>query len=136
MRTNVKELSKTAQDIEEFRDAFDPTDGNFVEHLEAFFGEANATQAFEFFKITYDNDTGEVTVPGHFNYKNALEVVTNYLEKMEKSDAKNEDYSEEVNRYDAYTAPHRGADDGTFDYAGTYVISILELLEKHSSSTN
>ena len=66
------------------------------------------------------------------DFDEALEVVNEYFDNLDV-----EDYiytSHRAKAYDEHTAPHRGADDGTYDYAGTYVISILCVLQEHMRS--
>jgi hypothetical protein len=88
--------------------------------------EAAAVQALEFFDIDYNSDDDTLTVPEDFDYKEALSVVSNYFDSLDKVEPI---LSERAKAYDEHTKPHRGADDGTYDYAGTYVLSILDIIK-------
>jgi len=102
-------------------------DQNMFEHLIA---EAQCVGALEFFGITFDETTKAFEVSDEFDVQEALEVVSDYLTFQEDlSDWNEAEASDRVNAYNSHTEPRRGADDGTFDYAGTYVISILSIIK-------
>jgi len=127
MRTNIKELFKVAQTI----DKKSSWQGEDEEEIAGIFSEADGTKALEFFDIKFDNETRSVEYNEKLNFEVCIKIVNKYLEKIEEKAPKDSDYPQEVNDYDNITRPNRGADDGTFDYAGTFVISILELLQAH-----
>ena len=95
--------------------------------------EAIGTKAFDYFDITeamYDGELG-LEFPNYVDLNEVLNVVSAYLciQNEEWSDLK-KFYSTyeiiEAIKYDAHTRDFRGADDGTFDYAGTYVIDLVQ----------
>lgn len=129
MKTNIRELIEIAITLPEFEHFKEQIEQENIEELEALFGEANEVSALEYFNITFDPNTNEITFDEHkINFDQALDIVNKYLTKQEE-EIKDSDCEKEVNEYDKFTKPKRGADDGTFDYAGTYVISILEILQ-------
>ena len=96
------------------------------------FEEASATQALDFLSIRYDRDTHSAIFPTDYDFDEALEVVNEYFDNLDVEDYIYTSYRAKA--YDEHTAPHRGADDGTYDYAGTYVIAILCVLQEHMRS--
>ena len=96
-----------------------------TEYLNYLCAESQGVKALEFFDITYKE--GEITLPRAFDFKKALTIVGDYFDWANDEKV----LYGEARKYNAYTKPHRGADDGTFDYAGTYVISILTVLMEH-----
>jgi hypothetical protein len=99
------------------------TDGE-LEMVEHYIAEAYGTHALSFFGITVH----------HFKLilsrkitEEDLDTVHQYLEYVEGPDDGHYP-NETVKAYDLHTYDHRGADDGTFDYAGTYVITLLEAI--------
>jgi len=85
-------------------------------------------------------------IPG-IDLDQAINIVNCYLDLVDCSDSFTRQYvTEKLNniqhnyspdiitlakQYDTFTDTDRGADDGTYDYAGTYVISILDALNIH-----
>ena len=98
------------------------------EDLKYLIAEATATKALAFFNISFDETRDILEVPDVFDIDEAIEVVNLYLSYQEEDIAT---YSDRARQYDEHTKPTRGADDGTFDYAGTFVISILSVLQAH-----
>ena len=97
------------------------------EDLKYLIAEASTTRGLAFFNISYDETRDILEVPDVFDIDEAIEVVTKYLDYVEEGDT----YVLEGRpyEYDRDTRPYRGADDGTFDYAGTFVISILCIIK-------
>jgi len=140
MKVKIRNIDKSILESEQCEDYTD-----FV-HLLA---EARAVNALAFFEIDYDDTRDTVEVSDAFDYDEAINIVNVYLEIVEAdgerpadivesvtipdSIEEREDYvhriHKEAERYDDFTESSRGADDGTFDYAGTYVISILSILQ-------
>ena len=123
-----------------------------IENLNEFLficAEAEIVEALDFFDIAFDENERTLSIPDSFNFEDALNIVNAYLEIVEADEhsvadingaieipsniIEEEDYvyriSKEAMRYDEHTKPNRGADDGTYDYAGTFVISILSVLQ-------
>ena len=98
-------------------------DHAMLEHLLA---EARACNALEFFEIEYDHEKRTVAFPDAFDFEEALETVNQYFNHLDDDEA---EYGERAKQYDEHTESARGADDGTYDYAGTYVISILSIFK-------
>jgi len=96
-------------------------------HFVYLLAEARAVNALAFWEIDYDDTRDTVEVSDAFDYNDAIETVNLYLSYQEGDIAT---YSDKAKAYDQATKSSRGADDGTFDYAGTYVISILCILQK------
>ena len=99
------------------------------EYFEYLLSEAIGTTALAFFNITFDRETKILTVPDELDIDQALETVNQYLTDVE--DESEWDESQETDNskaYNEFTKDNRGADDGTFDYAGTFVISILSVI--------
>jgi len=140
--TNIYDISKEIL-IEE-----DCEDHEYFEYL---VDESNCVNALEFFELKYDAKKHTITIPEAFDYILAINIINQYLERVEANGehilptdsitiperiTEKEDYiyrvNQEAKRYDEHTYHSRGADDGTFDYAGTYMISILCVLLEHS----
>lgn len=117
MKVKIRNIEKSILESEHLEDYTD-----FV-HLLA---EARAVNALAFFEIDYDDTRDTVEVSDAFDYDEAIEVVNLYLSYQDGDIAT---YSDRAKQYDDFTESSRGADDGTFDYAGTYVISILSVLK-------
>ncbi len=94
-------------------------------------GEAEAVFALDYFGIHVDLEALIVKTNDAFDVDRAIEVVNCYLDIVEEEDTSlyTKSIISEAEDYNAYTRPHRGADDGTFDYAGTYVLAILDLIK-------
>ena len=118
-KIKISDLSKENLDAEHCEDHA------YVEYL---CGDAGATGAFDFFGIEYNEKQQTLTIPDAFDFDVAIKIVNDYLEDVECDDPHTNPRAE---AYDEWTADKRGADDGTFDYAGTFVISILCLLQTH-----
>jgi hypothetical protein len=95
--------------------------------------EAEECKSWEFFEIEVDYNAQEIIVPDNFNAEETLQVICCYLDIVEGNDT--DDYASDIvakaQAYDEFTVNYRGADDGTYDYAGTYVISILEAVNNY-----
>ena len=90
--------------------------------------ESDACNALEFFDIQVKDNI--LSIPDEFDFDRALAVVEAYLSFHEDDvwDC-DPDVKDEAINYDEATEASRGADDGTFDYCGTYVIDILTSLK-------
>ena len=87
--------------------------------------EASATKALAFFDIIYDSEAKTLTYPDALDLERAEKIVNQYLEDIEEEEFPPNSIAF---KYNKYTEPFRGADDGTYDYVGTYVSSILAIL--------
>lgn len=122
-KIKIYELSKEILDNEHCEDHA------FFEYL---CEEAQPTKALEFFKLEFDRDTHSISVPDEFDFDKAIETVNQYLQDVDElGDWGESQPTDDSNEYNEYTKDSRGADDGTLDYAGTYVISILSVLQAH-----
>jgi len=99
-----------------------------LEYFEYLLAEASPTRGLAFFNISYDKESKTLTIPDEIDLAEAIEVVNEYLAIVEEEIAPMPGRAVD---YDRYTRPFRGADDGTFDYAGTFVISILCVIQAH-----
>jgi hypothetical protein len=84
-----------------------------------YIAEAASTKGLEFFGITvrrYNLHLSRKIKEEDF------ETVCYYLDHVDGGEPYR---NKTVESYDMYTEPYRGADDGTFDYAGSYMITIL-----------
>jgi hypothetical protein len=134
MEIKIKEISKEILEIEH---CYDETNGNLWDDFVMLCEEANAVNALDFFEIEYDSENLTLTIPDDFDAKRAMEIVEAYFEYQEhggeqpyKTADISDEIAEQAELYDEHTEGSRGADDGTFDYAGTYVISILSIIEE------
>jgi len=114
MEINKKDLikyleSESIDDLVEF------------EHI---LSEAESTCALNFLEINNKDDSIEFNKTLE-QLKDDLETVNNYFESLDDPKVIK---TERAQAYDDATEDSRGADDGTYDYAGTYVISILSIL--------
>jgi len=122
MRTiKTHDLSKDNLDLEHCED---------VEYFEYLCEEASSTKALAFFNITFDNKKHTITLPDEIDFDEAIETVNKYLSWLDDEKIK---LTKRAKAYNNFTKDSRGADDGTFDYAGTFVISILCVLQTHFS---
>lgn len=110
--------------------------------------EADAVHALEFFGITveYSYPTPNynphrtppslaiLSIPNNFDPIVASQVVSTYLDLVDDipTDPDNQPPSpviiQQAHSYDIHTRPHRGADDGTYDYAGSYPLTIFDFI--------
>ena len=97
--------------------------------------EASAVHALEYFNIAFDGEH-TITFDEKIDFEHSIKVVNTYLAIVEgeKIEGVPKEIVNAAKEYDDHTRDHRGADDGTFDYAGTYVISILEVLRTYFNS--
>jgi len=141
-KIKIDEISKDILNEEHCEDA-----ENFI-YLCA---EANVTGALEFFDIAFNEDERTISIPDKIDFEESINIVNAYLEIVEAvgvADIKGaidvpedivevDDYIYRISklamRYDDHTRDSRGADDGTFDYAGTFVVSILCILQALSA---
>lgn len=114
-------------------------------------GEAESTKGLAFFGI-FVRDDYIVSIPKNFNFKRAFKILEDYLiivegplyikytdgskESKEHIKAHMLRYktalkNKEAVKYEKYTYYARGADDGTFDYAGTFMETIFDILEMY-----
>ena len=115
MRTiNIREISQEILKEESIED---------YEDFENLCAEALATNALEFLEIDFDPNKHTISIAKDIDLAEALAVVNNYFDVV--NEEKGAIHTERSKAYDDHTRDSRGADDGTFDYAGTYVISIL-----------
>ena len=117
-RIKIRNINKKILNNEHCEDA---------EYFDYLCSEAAETKALSYFGIKYDDTRSILEVPDIFDFDKAIEIVNLYLAYVEDDIPTT---SLEAMRYDAFTKPFRGADDGTFDYAGTFVISILTVLQE------
>ena len=107
-----------------------------MENFEYLIEEAAGTNALEFFDIEYNRDSKILSIPDDFDSNKASDIVNCYFafvnENSEEVDAFAIEIQDQAKEYDEYTRDSRGADDGTFDYAGTFVMSIIEVIKQAS----
>lgn len=96
---------------------------------QSFIAEANACKSLEFFNIKFTDDENTLIIPDGFNVNDALNIIDGYLNIVNKRECNNS----ESYLYDEYTKPYRGCDDGTFDYAGSFVSIIFETIKNYES---
>lgn len=112
--------------------------------LAVFASDAQACNALSFFSMTSDDEAIHYPT-GAYNLTDLTIIVSLYMGMMDgRSDAELAqiakgqwpnldadsigDLITKAHLYDDFTRPFRGADDGTFDYCGTYMIEILSCL--------
>ena len=94
------------------------------EEVRHYLAEARGVNALEFFGISYLEELDQVAFDQSMDFKNAFAILDEYMDAMENDSLER---SPKVQEYiDVIEA--RG-DDAVFDYAGTYVIGILSMLE-------
>lgn len=121
--------------------------------LRGILGESESCKSWEFFNITVNWDEEYIELPGDFNAKHASKVIRTYLDIVDGNpifitnhitdndraildevfkyiNIVTHDEWDEAKSYDNHTSEHRGADDGTYDYAGSFVEGILAILEE------
>jgi len=116
--------------------------------------EADAVHALEFFGITveYSYPTTNynphrtppslaiLSIPNNFDPITSSQVVSTYLDIVDDipPDPDNQPPSpviiQQAYSYDEHTRPHRGADDGTYDYAGSYPLTIFDFIQLYLNS--
>lgn len=105
-----------------------------IEEAQGMAEEAEGCKSWEALGIEYGEDG--LSVPEGFDTEQALSIIHCYLDIIDGDKKLAKRYGEDVylkaTQYEEYTRPHRGADDGTYDYAGTYVGIILGALAKTS----
>ena len=131
MKYNIQQLYESNKLTEDFEDIED------IEDLMGYIGEAEATMGLDFFHITVDTDDPSINnwvinIPDNFNIPQAIDIINEYLELVENTSTPTSTSLQAI-RYDKHTEPYRGADDGTFDYAGTYMLLILDALKNYTT---
>ena len=120
--TNIREIPQSILSSEHIEDP---------DYFKYLCEEASATGAFEFFEIDYDAAAETISILDTFDIQEAIEVVERYFEHVNEDEDTYKAYNQtdiRAKAYDEHTESLRGADDGTFDYAGTFVMSILSVL--------
>ncbi len=109
----------------------DDTDDEIFEQFEHMIDEAIICEGLSFFNISYNPQLHQLIIPKGFDHVRATNIVNCYLEIVE-NDGEQWNHEEEIQYqarlYDAHTFKHRGADDGTFDYAGSYMLEIFDMI--------
>ena len=122
---DIREIEKKVYESEHIED---------FEYFEYLIEEASGTNALEFFDITYDRDSKILSIPEAFDSKRASDIVDCYFafvnENFEQVNEYPIDIQDQAKEYDEFTQDSRGADDGTFDYAGTFVMSIIAVIQQ------
>ena len=114
------------------KDILDQEQCEDIAYFEYLCEESNAVNALEFFEIIWDPDKHSISIPEAFDFEDAIKTVNDYLEYVEEDSVQEaEHFNPRSKLYDEHTESSRGADDGTFDYAGTFVISILCVLQEY-----
>lgn len=107
--------------------------------------EADAVHALEFFGITveYSYPTPNynphrtppslaiLSIPNNFDPITSSQVVSTYLTIIDEELIPTDTppvIVQQAHSYDEHTRPHRGADDGTYDYAGSYPLTIFDFI--------
>lgn len=102
-----------------------------MEELKCLIGEAELCDSFKFFNIECDWTNEQMIIPDDFDAGQANQIIECYQTFHEQSSL--DHYPTNILipawHYDEMTAPKRGADDGTFDYAGSFPSTIFEILE-------
>lgn len=104
-----------------------------IDEIKGIVGEAEYTKALDFFHIVVEEEG--IRIPEELDIEEAIKIVNTYLDIVEYyHEVKEEDINiiKKAIKYDKHTKAKRGADDGTFDYAGSFVICILELIGNHN----
>ena len=113
--------------------------------------EADAVHALEFFGITteYSYPTPNynphrtppslaiLSIPNNFDPIVASQVVSTYLTIIDDLPPVPDTplvIILQAHSYDIHTRPHRGADDGTYDYAGSYPLTIFDYIQLYLNS--
>ena len=110
------------------------------EHLETtddlryLIAESSSTRGLAFFDIKYDDTRDILEIPDMFDVDEAIDVVTVYLAWVEE-DTDALEFEGRPYEYYNEIKPYKGADDGTFDSAGTFVISILSIIKQVLAET-
>ena len=91
--------------------------------------EATGCGALNFFGINWNGS--ELEFADDINCDEILDVLACYLDMQNDNDITG--YADHIinmaTRYDVHTIGSRGADDGTFDYCGTYVEEIVDFIK-------
>lgn len=128
-------------------ESLDPEDpARPEEELRNIIDEADGTHALSFLRIHWNANTDKLSWDPTV-LDECAQVVSAYLDLHDfdgtPNPGPNPDFNEwpvriqQIARnYDRRTAPFRGADDGTFDYAGSYVELIIDALKDFSKKSD
>lgn len=97
-----------------------------AEDVAGYFAEASHCQALSFFGISYDD--GQSFSTARPITDEDIQVIHDYLDFHESNHTCFA--TQQAEAYDNWTANSRGADDGTFDYCGSFMLFILENVQK------
>lgn len=116
-----KQFFEQAKQMEEYRSWFDN-----IEDVAGHISESVHCNALSFFGIEVNEEAATITLSRPITEED-FTTVNDYLDHVEDPDES--DYTNPTAKaYDDWTYDKRGADDGTYDYAGTFVVCILEIL--------
>lgn len=136
-KLSMEQMQKAFMSTDGFHVEVDPTREPYVNDIRDFIGEAAHTMALDFFNIEVQKHY--IILPDNFNVNDAIETVNGYFDMLDDEEGfyngiSSPTYAQKIRDYDNHTKPHRGADDGTYDYAGSYMIMILQcikILDEH-----
>lgn len=135
MQVSVKQLYDINVKME--NEDFDPEIMEDVNDLIGIIGEADACHSLDFFGITIDTTQDDyiLNILDDLDIPDAINIISAYLNIVEdnQQQIRPSTFASAV-KYDEHTEPYRGADDGTFDYAGTYMLIILEAIQQYHTS--
>ena len=107
-----------------------------LDEIESCISESELCKSLEFFGLKYNYRLKTLTAPQDFKIEQAVEIIDCYLDIVEwcedsEQTLKNhkDETIKQAKAYDDFTIEHRGADDGTFDYAGTYMYSLFDMMK-------
>lgn len=134
MQVSVKQLYDINVKME--NEDFDPEIMEDVDDLIGIIEEADGCHSLDFFGITTNDII--LNIPDDLNIPDAINIINAYLNIVEDNQQQIRLLTIPVFasavKYDEHTEPYRGADDGTFDYAGTYMLIILEAIQQYHTS--
>lgn len=135
MQVSVKQLYDI--NVKMANEDFDPEIMEDVNDLIGIIEEADGCHSLDFFGITVDTTQDDyiLNIPDDLDIQNAINIISAYLNIVEDNQQRIRLLTIPVFasavKYDEHTEPYRGADDGTFDYAGTYMLIILEAIQQY-----
>lgn len=115
-----------------------------IDDVQGYFGESELNGAFHMIPITITNEG--ITIPDDFDVKHWEAVLDVYTAMIEMSTPYDDITDEQIHadtvhhhtddiilagrNYERSTRDERGADDGTYDYVGSYVDMELEWIDE------
>ena len=152
---NLTRWTLTSEDIFRTLNESNTTDNPYLDPYEditdaddiiGLIEEADAVHALEFFGITVEYSyppnlaynphrtppsLAILSIPNNFDPIVASQVISTYLTIIDDLPPVPDTpliITLQAYQYDEHTRPHRGADDGTYDYAGSYPLTIFDFI--------